>query len=267
MDVQSSDDDPTEPGCCARDSACPGFTLIELLVVIAIIAILAAMLLPALSKAKDRARTTSCNSNNRQVGLAFLLYAGDNEERLPPLNSGNWNGSILANQWWFNILDHSKYLPSTSTSNHIWRCPAVTERDMLPSVTAYFQVAWEGYGPLEGNVETAGIIRYGRQSDGVTRLDSRKLTDLARPSQIWMMGDVGIPKAGRWPDSLPAGGYYTEIVTKTPDSAVGWTRVLKQPACRHAQRAVVTFCDGHTESWKFDELRKNKNDVFAVNSL
>ena len=74
-------------------SSKPGFTLVELLVVIAIIAILASLLLPTLSAAKDRALTTSCLNNQRQLGLAWTLYASEAGDRLP-LNLGSASNGV-----------------------------------------------------------------------------------------------------------------------------------------------------------------------------
>jgi len=244
-----------EPACGPRRA----FTLIELLVVIAIIAILAAMLLPALAKAKDRAKTINCVNNNKQIGLAAMMYAGDNQDYLPPINglpyAQAWTATGKSN-WWFCLLQTYISPVSQTNSGTVWRCPTVMDSDINPSTTASLGVAMQGYGPCHGN-----ICNY---PDGG---GSKKLSQLRRSTQLWLYGDIGSLKV-IWNNTQPTCGYYT-----SGDYPAYWypgiSNDLKQPAVRHDSNksSVIVFCDGHVEKWNWQDLGNNKDDYMGKNSL
>jgi len=107
----------------------PGFTLIELLVVIAIIAILAAMLLPALTKAKRAGKATVCVSNLHQISTAFLLYSGDNNDQVvPSYNMTGVNGGATSPlDGWGPILDTAYVRGNRANSGSVFTCPEMVD--------------------------------------------------------------------------------------------------------------------------------------------
>src|SRR5258708_8418111 len=220
----------------------PGFTLIELLVVIAIIAILAAMLLPALSKAKQKASQVRCLSNVKQLALGTLMYIDDNKGTFPG-QASNGDGFDPAD-WIYWRIDATHppvtqspivaAIGSGGTSSNLFRCPLDrddSERNKLPP-PYYYSYSMTSYGPVNG----AG---YGLASVFFNGSYTYKLSCVVAPSQKIMQTEEQATYA---PSESLLGPGGSPIIND--GRFVPGTDSL---TIRHNKRAEVSFVDGHVE--------------------
>lgn len=261
---------PFRPNTKSKSTA---FTMVEMLVVIAVIGILVSMLLPAIGRAKQKARNVRCISNLRQLHLAFNGYANDHADQLPPLNSGGTFKNPIKphdpTNWWYRILsENGAYITSVTNKNGVWRCPNVAVDDL----DSPFGEEMEGYGVVENSDHVPGLdslIWYAFDRNGKPR-GSYRMSAIRRPSELWLVGDVGVPKPSI--DDLsqhPYGGYYrTDISTFPPDKLGIWDNKPspKQPALRHNLRANISYVDGHIEGKEYLPLSQNQSDIFGLKS-
>jgi len=199
-----------------KNDSKPGFTLIELLVVIAIIAILAAMLLPALAAAKRKAQQISCVNNLKQLGLGFMLYVGDYADTMPADGSGGagfhsedwiyWRpGSLLQPGVDKSQIGQMIKYSNTNIESSIFRCPA----DKTKHVAGAYEVFNFSYSinSQETNSPTKTIIGLA-SSWAAGQWDPFKLTRVKHPSDIIMLAEEPVDQT---PAEMPSGGPYTTL--------------------------------------------------------
>jgi len=258
---------PTQRGCCPSGTI-RGFTLIELLVVIAIIAILAAMLLPALTSAKRRGQAIVCLSNTKQLMLGSILYSGDNNDQFvnnggSAPNSPQWVDPTYLDWTTASINTNYEVLmdPTVSAmanyikSPGIYKCPGdINNGPNGPRTRSVSMngVLGGGGGPTVSGDFPNNVTYYGKGSGYGTGATVRRFAQLVHPGPANTF--VYLDEQG---DSINDG-----VFMFNPGYQPGGEYWRDCPASYHNGACCFSFADGHSEIHKW--LQKNGQTVFPV---
>lgn len=213
-----------------------GFTLIELLVVIAIIALLMSIIMPALRKVKDQAKMAVCLSNTKQLTVAWIMYADENNNKLvssfywtPPIMHAGTNNPLPLDEQ-LDDLEKGPLFPYLGGSTGIYRCPT-QKKDIARSYNISHAMSPDK-GAAYGGLDT---LAWAGESPDIPLVT--KLSNIKNTSGRLVFVDEFTVTWGPW----------TQWYSKE-----SW---WNQPPVQHNEGTVFSFSDGHSERWKWHDDR------------
>lgn len=216
---------PKSLGCGQSHSRRGGFTLIELLTVIAIIGILAAIIIPVVGSVRAKAKSATCVSNLRQIGIALNLYAAANRNMLPAAYDSSITGSWWTKRWEWAI---QSYLEDRKAAQHtdalsavfdgVFRCPSKPNFDLA--------------GPSDVERQSYGMNAFNNGASGASK--ARGIASFSQPSNVMLVIDTNTGSPSIYNGDIVNGAAY----------GARW----------HQERDNVLFADGHVAALARGEL-------------